>query len=276
MSTFLNRILDQKQREVEALYAKNYREQFTRQVEQTKNRKTNLFATAISDPSRLSIIAEIKRASPSKGVINEHFDILERAAAYEAGGAAAISVLTDSAYFHGSITDLKNVRQKVKIPILRKDFIIDPIQVDESLAAGAHAILLIAAAMSSEKLKELSTYAKEIGLDVLIEVHSPDEVETALNAKPSVLGINNRDLHTFEVSLETTVNITRTLPRMCPVISESGFLTTEDVKKIVVHNIDGILVGESLMRETSHSRIQSTILEFSSCVFSPAKGGCKA
>jgi indole-3-glycerol phosphate synthase len=276
MSTFLERILEEKKREVENLYSKNIHFQFKKQIENHVHPVRAAFTAAIAAPGKLSVIAEIKRASPSKGIINEQFDILERAVAYEAGGAAAISVLTDAAYFHGSISDLKAVCQKTNLPILRKDFIIDSIQVEESLLAGASAILLIAAAMSRDKLAGLSTYAKGIGLEVLIEVHNQNEVETALFAKPSVLGINNRDLHTFEVSFKTSLDILRTMPRVCPVISESGFLSIADVKEVACHGVDGILVGESLMRENSLPQLQKTITEYSACVFAPTESRCKA
>lgn len=275
MSTFLKRILDEKKREVENLYSENIHFQFEKQIEKHVQPVNGAFTAAVAAPGKLSVIAEIKRASPSKGIINEKFDILERAVAYETGGAAAISVLTDAANFHGSISDLKTVRQKTNLPILRKDFIIDSIQVEESYLAGASAILLIASAMSRDKLADLSTYAKDIGLDVLIEVHNQSEVETALFAKPSVLGINNRDLHTFEVSLKTSVDILRTLPRICPVISESGFLSIADVKEAARHGVDGILVGESLMREKFLPQLQKTIAEYSACIFAPTESRCK-
>jgi indole-3-glycerol phosphate synthase len=275
MSTFLEQILDQKKREVAALYRDGLRVKSEKQDKVHTPQKVNLFADAISNVTRLSVIAEIKRASPSKGVINEQFDILARARAYTAGGAAAISVLTDGSYFHGSLADLKLVRQNVAIPILRKDFIIDPIQIDESSLAGANAILLIAAALTYDKLAMLSTYAKSRGLDVLIEIHSQDEVEVALHAEPSVLGINNRDLHTFKVSLDTTINILQTLPRVCPIISESGFVTATDIRQIAMHGVDGILVGESLMRKTTQSEIRSTIAEFSTFSLTSSESGCR-
>jgi indole-3-glycerol phosphate synthase len=298
MSTFLERILEQKKREVEALYAENLHLQFENQIgkatlqqreqkqQMLQQAKRSLVAalTTAAGSGRLGVIAEIKRASPSRGIINEEFDISERACAYAAGGAAAISVLTDRTYFHGSISDLEAVIQTTHLPVLRKDFIIDELQIEESCLAGANAVLLIAAALSGERLARLSAYAKRFGLDVLIEVHEQNEVEAALAAAPSVLGINNRNLHSFEVSLETTIGILQTLPRTCPVISESGIHSLNDVRKIAKAGIDGLLIGESLMKENSREQLGRTIAAYSASasvstsvsVFAPTESGCMA
>jgi indole-3-glycerol phosphate synthase len=173
------------------------------------------------------------------------------ASAYERGGASAISVLTDETYFQGSLQDLKDIRAHVNLPILRKDFIIDELQIAEARLAGADAILLIVAALTPHRLQQLSAYAQSIGLDVLIEVHALSELEAALHANPSVLGVNNRNLHTFEVNLNTTRDVIRETPKHQLVIAESGVHTAEDARLMWSYGARGILVGESLMK-TGH------------------------
>ncbi len=278
MSSFLGRIIEQKKREVDALYRDlaSHRQSQAQGTHQIQKRNHKQFKSEIEAPFRMSVISEIKRASPSKGMINADFDIAARARAYEKGGAAAISVLTDACYFLGSVNDLQTVSGVVNIPILRKDFIIDTIQIDESLQIGADAILLIAAALTGDTLAKLSEYAQHLGLDVLIEVHHISEMEAALAANPSVVGINNRDLNTFEVSLDTTVQILKGWQYSHPVISESGFSTANDVRRIAAYGIDGILVGESLMRLTSLETIQSTIALLSTLPDNRLTSGCQA
>jgi indole-3-glycerol phosphate synthase len=199
----------------------------------------------------LSVVAEVKKASPSKGVIAPNFDPVEIAKTYGEAGAAAISVLTDKQYFQGSIEDLAAIRKVVDVPLLRKDFIIDEVQIDEAWEAGADAILLICAALEKSRLRELSLYAKSVGLDVLIEVHSAAELDAALYAEPSVIGVNNRNLHTFEVSLETTREVIKHVPKSQVVIAESGIHTAKDAHRMAEYGARGILVGESLMRTSS-------------------------
>lgn len=208
---------------------------------------------AILCPTRqLGLIAEVKKASPSKGLIREHFEPVEIAKTYEQAGADAISVLTDRDYFQGSKAYLTDIRTATNLPLLRKDFIIDPIQVEESKAIGADAILLIQAILDPVQAKELFLAAKELGLEVLLEVHSIDELNTALsNFTPDLLGVNNRDLRTFETRVEHTRQIAEHIPENVPFISESGIVTKEDVTLVGKAGAKGILVGETLMRARS-------------------------
>nr|WP_302104726.1 indole-3-glycerol phosphate synthase TrpC [Polycladomyces sp. WAk] len=196
-----------------------------------------------------ALIAEVKPASPSKGTIRETVDPVQIAAAYERGGAAAISVLTDETFFSGRADYLTAVKQTVHIPVLRKDFLLDESQVVESRLIGADAILLIAAILDEERIVALSRRAHELGLEVLIEVHREEELDRALAAKPDVLGVNNRDLHTFVTDLATTERLCPLLPDSIPVITESGIASPQDVARAAACGVDGMLVGESLMRQ---------------------------
>lgn len=256
MTTFLERILATKRREVAQLKTRGTT------VERTSRSSAGRFVEAVTAGTQLAIVSEIKKASPSKGLIQPAFDPVATAQAYEQAGAAAVSVLTDETFFQGSIHHLEQVQQHVAIPVLRKDFIIDPVQIDEASRAGADAILLIVAALDSDKLKTLSAYAQDLCLDVLIEVHSGDELPAALDAGPSVLGINNRNLHTFEVSLSTTLSIMEDVPDGIPVIAESGVHTHTDAEMLARAGVHGLLVGESLMRQTSHHERQRLLQSF--------------
>ncbi|GMA48689.1 indole-3-glycerol phosphate synthase [Alicyclobacillus contaminans] len=243
MSTFLSRILDTKREEV-ALR----RSQVPSLIIPGDLPACRGFRRAIAEAEGLAVIAEFKKASPSKGAIAPHLDPVEMATSYASAGATAVSVLTDSRYFQGSLADLERVRAAVDIPVLRKDFIIDEVQIWDARMAGADAVLLIAAALDPERMRELSHYAKSIGLDVLVEVHAVDELPAALAAEPSVLGVNNRNLHTFEVDLETTRQVLRHVPRDVVVIAESGVHSEADAAFLAASGARGILVGEALMR----------------------------
>lgn len=199
----------------------------------------------------LRVVAEIKRASPSKGVIREGFEPAELARAYTRGGASAISVLTDEKYFQGSLDALRRVRGATPLPVLRKEFMLDPYQVYEARAAGADAILLIAGMVPWADLRDLAGLARSLALEVLLEIHADAELEPALNLAPDVLGINNRDLRTreFETRIETTERLLPRIPDALTVISESGIRDRHDVQRLAALGIDGILVGEHLMRE---------------------------
>lgn len=201
--------------------------------------------------STLRIVAEIKRASPSRGVIREDFDPPAHARSYEAGGAAAISVLTDEKYFQGSLGALIRAREASSLPILRKEFTIDPYQVNEARAAGADAILLIAGLIPWTAQRELRELAAELGLDVLLEIHNAEELDDALALAPDVLGINNRDLRTRDLStdLSQTEDLIGRVPASQTVISESGIRDRADTLRLARLGVDGILVGERLMRE---------------------------
>ncbi len=196
-------------------------------------------------------IAEIKKASPSKGVIRADFDPVAIAKDYAANDAACLSVLTDEPYFQGSDAYLRAVRQAVQLPIIRKDFTIDPYQIFEAKLMGADCILLIASALSATALSQLYATAQDLNLDVLIEVHDEQELETALDLQPSLVGINNRNLKTFETSLEVTLNLLSMIPADTTVVTESGIGSKNDVKQMIAAGVYCFLVGEALMRQPS-------------------------
>ncbi|WGL15850.1 indole-3-glycerol phosphate synthase TrpC [Microbulbifer bruguierae] len=201
-----------------------------------------------------AVIAEIKKASPSKGVIREDFIPAEIATSYEKGGAACLSVLTDVDFFQGADEYLQQARNAVRLPVIRKDFIVDPYQVYEARAIGADCILLIAACLDDAQLQGLNDLAQELGMDVLIEVHDREELERALKLPNRLIGINNRNLHNFEVQLETTYKLLDLIPQDRIVVTESGIHTTDDVAAMRGHNVDAFLVGEAFMREAEPGR----------------------
>ncbi|WP_442594069.1 indole-3-glycerol phosphate synthase TrpC [Neobacillus sp. D3-1R] len=246
METILDRIIAEKRKEVQDL------QEFA-QLPISSNKEYS-FIRYLEKANHLGVIAEFKRASPSKGNINIRIEPDKQAKLYEKNGAAAISVLTDSTFFKGSFQDLKAVRDAVDLPILCKDFIIDPIQIEMAKNHGANIILLIAAALSHSDLEKLYQYAKLQNLEVLVEVHDEEDVEKALRVNPRLLGINNRNLKTFEVDLEVTE---RLLPIIQPtgafVISESGIFSREDAQRVRDAGAKGILVGEALMRSSNLS-----------------------
>jgi indole-3-glycerol phosphate synthase len=195
-----------------------------------------------------AVIAEVKKASPSKGVIRREFDPVDIATSYEAHGATCLSVLTDEKYFQGSDDYLEAIRSSVSLPLLRKEFIVDAYQVAESRAIGADCILLIVSALSATELSELHEQALAQDLDVLIEVHDEAELETALSLNPPLVGINNRNLKTFETSLDTTLGLLGRIPPGTLVVTESGIHTREDVKRMRDNDVHAFLVGEAFMR----------------------------
>jgi len=195
-----------------------------------------------------AVIAEVKKASPSKGVLREQFDPAAIAATYERHGAACLSVLTDRQFFQGRLDDLRAARAACGLPALRKDFMMDPYQVYEARAAGADCILLIVAALEFSRMAELEAIALELGMSVLVEVHDSEELDAALKLRTPLLGINNRNLRTFETTLDTTLELLQRVPDSRLVITESGILRPEDVKKMRAHNVHGFLVGEAFMR----------------------------
>ncbi len=195
-----------------------------------------------------AVIAEIKKASPSKGVIREDFAPADIAASYATHGAACLSVLTDVQFFQGSSDHLRQARAACVLPVLRKDFMVDPYQIVTARALGADCILLIAAALSRGELLEFETVATELDMDVLVEVHNAEELDTALQLNTPLLGINNRNLHTFETSLETTLSLLERIPDDRMVVTESGILTPDDVTLMREHNVNAFLVGEAFMR----------------------------
>lgn len=195
-----------------------------------------------------AVIAEIKKASPSKGVIRDDFVPADLARSYERGGATCLSVLTDVDFFQGSDDYLKEARDAVKLPVIRKDFIVDEYQVYEARAMGADCILLIVAALEPAKLNALNALALELGLDVLVEVHNLYELESALGLPNKLIGINNRNLHTFDVSLNTTYDLLPAIDSERTVVTESGILTPADVQAMRARDVHGFLVGEAFMR----------------------------
>lgn len=195
-----------------------------------------------------AVISEVKKASPSKGVLREHFDPAAIAKSYELHGAACLSVLTDQQFFQGSIVHMKAARAACGLPVLRKDFVIDAYQVYEARAAGADCILLIVAALDLPRMRELEALAMSLGLAVLVEVHDGDELDTALKLNTPLIGINNRNLRTFETKLGTTLGLLGRVPDNRLVVTESGILKRDDVELMRARNINAFLVGEAFMR----------------------------
>jgi len=246
----LDRILETKRREVEVLKRKVSYGEWERRIADLPPCRG--FARALSPACRnraVALIAEVKRASPSKGVIRADFDPVAIARAYERSGADCLSVLTDETFFRGSLDHLRGVREAVRIPVLRKDFTIDPVQVFEARTAGADAVLLIACALADREMAELYRLARDVGLDVLVEVHDRAELERALELGASLIGINNRNLRTFETDLAVTESLMRYVPPGVVVVGESGISGPEDVARLAAAGVDAVLVGEHLMRQ---------------------------
>lgn len=213
---------------------------------------TRGFAKSLNTASaagKAAIISEIKKASPSKGVIRENFHPASIAQSYEQAGARCLSVLTDKDFFQGSETYLQEARNACSLPALRKDFMVDAWQIYESRIIGADCILLIVSCLTDSQLQEYSGIAQELGMDVLVEVHGPEELERALPLEGTLLGVNNRNLHTFEVTLENTFSLLPSIPEGRQLITESGIHTTDDVDAMFAKGINSFLVGEAFMRQ---------------------------
>ncbi len=210
--------------------------------------RTRSFYNALDRDDRLNLIAEIKKASPSKGLLREAYDPVEIAMDYESNGAAAISILTEEDHFLGSLEHLQRVRPNVSRPLLRKDFIFDPYQLSEAVGAGADAILLIVAILDAATLASLIQLAERLGLDALVEVHDRQELNTALGAGARIIGINNRDLKTFKVDLHTTLQLAPHVPDATILVSESGINTADDIRMLREAGCDAFLIGEAFMR----------------------------
>ncbi|MCG2634946.1 MAG: indole-3-glycerol phosphate synthase TrpC [Gammaproteobacteria bacterium] len=245
----LRRILRRKGEEVKARRSQvTLSELQSRASDQSPARGFMAALQQVSGMDRNAVIAEVKRASPSKGLLREPFDPAAIAESYQRGGATCLSVLTDVDFFQGSDVDLQAARAACDLPVLRKDFTIDPYQVVEARALGADCILLIVAALSRDQLAELNHCAVEQELDVVIEVHSEPELERALDLAPPLVGINNRDLHSFETHLETTARLLQDIPEGVLVVSESGIHTPQDVARLRGDGVRCFLVGEAFMR----------------------------
>lgn len=243
---FLDKIVAVKKQELQSLYEQ--KEEIIRQS-QRAGLTRDFLGSLRSSANPLALIAEVKKASPSKGLIRPDFHPQEIASAYQRGGADAISVLTDIPFFQGSPEYLTQIRSRVRLPVFRKDFILDELQVYQSRAMGADALLLIAAILDKEQMRELYRLAHRLGMQVLIEVHNEAELEQALSLDPPLIGINNRNLHTFVTELSTTEKLMPLIPDRVLVVSESGISTPEHIAMLREVGAGAVLVGEHLMRQ---------------------------
>lgn len=249
-SNILNKILDTKREEIRL--TSGYRSLSELEVEVQSAPSVRDFEEAIRSKiaaGQSAVIAEVKKASPSKGVIREHFDPIEIAQSYERHGAACLSVLTDRDYFMGAAEYLVAARSATRIPVLRKDFIIDPYQIYEARCMGADCILLIVAALKQSQMEHLERVAMQLGMSVLVEAHSREEFERATRLQTTLIGVNNRDLRSFETSLQTTLSLLSDLPSGRILITESGIHRREDVALMRDRGINAFLVGEAFMRQ---------------------------
>jgi indole-3-glycerol phosphate synthase len=249
MSNILDEILAVKREQVKTARQLRSEAELLREAQLRQDLRG--FISAIEDKiasGKPAVIAEVKKASPSKGVLREDFQPAQIAASYAAGGATCLSVLTDVKFFHGSHDYLRQARAACTLPVLRKDFMIDPYQVISARAMGADCILLIVAALQTARMQELEACAKELSLDVLVEVHNAQELEQALTLETNLIGINNRNLKTFDVSLNTTLELLDQIPAGKRVVTESGILTRDHVELMRQHGVNAFLVGEAFMR----------------------------
>ncbi len=248
MSDFLSRIIEHKKREVEELARMVPEDSLRLRAEQPVERRSLFARLATPGPRGINVIAEIKRASPSKGPIRPDVDPVKYARMYERGGAAAISVLTDSRFFSGSREDLEAARCASNIPVLRKDFLVSPYQVYESAVIGADAVLLIVRALPAETLGEMIALCAAMGLDALVEVHDGAELDRALSVGARIIGINNRDLTTFKTDIQTSIDLAGRVDSGRAVVAESGIGGRKEIEKLLDAGIFNFLIGESIMR----------------------------
>jgi indole-3-glycerol phosphate synthase len=246
IADILARIVEQKKLELPAVRA---RHDEWLQLASAQRATRRPFAAALRQ-SPPAVIAEVKQASPSKGLLTTHFQPATTAIAYEHGGAACLSVLTDQDFFQGSLTHLQAARAAVSLPVIRKDFTIDAVQIAEAAAHGADAILLIAAILSEQQLRDLREYAELLGLAALVEVHDATEQQRAIASGASIIGVNNRDLRSFQVSLDTSLRLAESMPNAATLVSESGINTHADVARLQAAGYHAFLVGEHLMKST--------------------------
>lgn len=251
--TILDEIAKRTQMRVEVLKKKKGMEEIRREAERLGNQTGFPFHKALALPD-FSFICEVKKASPSKGVIAKDFPYLSIAREYEEAGAAAISVLTEPYYFLGSDEYLKEIAEAVSIPVLRKDFTVDAYQIYEARVLGASAVLLICALLEEERLKEYLTIAHSLGLSALVEAHTEEEIETALRIGAGIIGVNNRNLKSFEVDINTGIRLRKRIPEEILFVSESGIRTSQDVARLRENKTDAVLIGEMLMRSRNKKR----------------------
>jgi len=250
--SFLSRIMAHKQAEVRAAQQRTPLAALAATAQaQTPPRD---FMAALTTGPHLAVIAELKKASPSAGLLRADFEPAQLAHGYATHGAAALSILTDEAHFQGRLAHLQQARSATSLPVLRKDFLIDPYQVVEARAFGADAVLLIAALLSAERLHELLAATAEWGMAALVEVHDEREIESALAAGARIIGINNRDLHSFTVNLSTAERLAAALPAACVRVAESGITSRHEVERLAAAGIDAILIGSHLMRQADPGR----------------------
>lgn len=247
MSTILDKIVETKRREIDSAKAARPEAELLNAVRAALPVRD--FFAALAAPGPIKLIAEVKKASPSKGVIRPDFQPVEIAQTYSRHGAACLSVLTDEPFFQGSLDYLRQIRAAVEIPLLRKDFILDPYQLLEARAAGADAVLLIAECLDDCSLRSLHNRALELGMTPLVELYEPANLPRVLAAGATLIGVNNRDLRTFEVDLGHALRLKRRIPDGCLLVAESGIETRDDVRRLSEAGVDAMLVGESLMRE---------------------------
>lgn len=244
----LTKIIEEKRKEIEDSKKKISESELLETLESREPGRIHSFKNAISRPHKIHLIAEIKKASPSAGVMREDFVPVKIASIYEASGASAISVLTDEKFFQGRLSYLALIKKHVSLPILRKDFIIDEYQIYESVSAGADAALLIADLLSVEELKRFIDLGRRYRLDFLVEVHTEEDVEKTIDAGAEIIGINNRDLHTFKVDIKMTPRLLKAIPDGKIVVSESGIKSKEEVSYLKSLGIKAVIIGEAFMR----------------------------
>ncbi len=243
----MDKIVEEKKKEIGAAKAKVSLEELIKKSGDFVGRLRG-FKEAISQPGKINLIAEIKKASPSKGVLREDFEPVEIARTYEVSGACALSILTDKKFFQGDIAYLKTVREIVNLPILRKDFIIDKYQIYESVCAGADSVLLIAQLLSEKELREFSRLCAQLNLDAVCEVHNQEDLDKVLRQDLEIIGINNRNLETFKEDLQVSAQLIKRIPKGKIIISESAIKSSEDVEYLQGLGVNAVLIGEAFMR----------------------------
>ncbi len=258
MANVLDKIMATKRREIAAAKAVQPLAEVRARAENADAPRD--FFSPLAAPGPIRLIAEIKKASPSKGVIRADFDPVEIAKIYERHGATCLSVLTDREYFQGDLAYLGRVREAVKLPLLRKDFILDPYQLYQARAAGADAVLLIAECLDDASLESLHALARSLGMAALVELYEPQNLTRVFDAGATLIGVNNRDLRSFETDLEHTLRLRERVPDQCVLVSESGIRSRADVARLEAASVDAILVGESLMASPDIGAAVDTLL----------------